>query len=254
MPAIDRTLTSSLIDLGEPEFPTRRELVDTFYRVQQFYCNELHLSSDGWFLKNFQLNIDGSRQMYPIPNPDFAGAYLVTTDPARYADGRRRIVEMSRITNFNEYTRVPDKVIQGSVATDSVGTLAFICISGQWNAMPKPSNGIAGLIVWYEPGFVGEPSEENMSPVQEQFWPLLSVATARRAVENARWQGMTAEQCAAKRAELRPGLGAEEGRLYQQFKTFIRSMNQQTSSWRKPFETSPNAANTYGGGFRRGPY
>lgn len=254
MPAIDRILTSSLIDMGEPEYPTRRELIDVFYRVGQYYVNTLRLTDDGWFLKTFQFAINGSSDRYPIPAPDFSGSYLVTTDPTRYADGRRRIIETSRITNFNEYTRVPDKVIQGTVTPDSIGTLAFVCINGQWNAMPKPSNAIGFLVIWYEPGYVGEPNEENMSPLQQQFWPLLAVATARRGIENARWQGMSPEDCAAKRAELRPGLDTEEARYLQQFKTYIRSVNQMTSSFRKPFETSPNAANTYGGGFRRGPY
>ncbi|HQR40242.1 MAG TPA: hypothetical protein PLF26_17800, partial [Blastocatellia bacterium] len=124
MPAIDRILTSSLIDMGNPEYPTRGDLIDVFYRVNQFYVNELHLSDDGWFLRSFRLTIDGTKEKYPIANPDFAGAYLVTTDPSRYPDGRRRIVETSRIINFNEYTRVPAKVIQGRVGDGRGGTPA----------------------------------------------------------------------------------------------------------------------------------
>lgn len=251
MPAVDRILTSARIDLGDPVYPSRRELLDHLLRRQQFYVNDLRMTDEGWLLREFAFDPDGSTDTYPITAPGFAGDYLVTTDPLRYSDHRRREVATTLPTSMNLIS-APDWLVTTEAAEpDSVAAIAFFARDGRWWARVKPGNAAGHYTVLYEPGLVAETPLENLPELLQQFWPLLATATACDGLGVATWAGMDEAGCQAKRAGLEGRLAQKEQELYVQFKRYIRSVNQPQTKFRTPFETSPGMADPYTRGRRR---
>ena len=252
MQTIAKILENATVRLDSPEYPTKRELLQYLYEQNQFYVNDLRLTDQGWLLRQYPFPVDGSTDTYPVPAAGFSGAYLVTTDPSAYVDGRRREVQTLRLTDFN-LVQTPDLLqTTGAVEQDTVAAIAFYQQDGQWWGKVKPSNGQGTYTIWYEPGAVLDGNIDNAPDLMQQFAQLLTVATACDALPTCRWAGLDGEAAAAKRTVLGARLGQLEARFYQQFRTYIRTVNQPQTEFRQPYETSlgmARRANRFGGRF-----
>jgi len=252
VPAIERILTDVLINLDNPVYPTRRELLLRLYQHNQMFVNQLKLTDEGWLLRQFDFDPDGSTSIYPTPASaaGFAGPYLVHTRPEAYTDYRRREVPTLRKVDLN-LIEAPSSVIDGVQSEpDEVLGVAFYGTEAGWRVEVAPFNARGSYVVWYEPGYVGEQSILNMPAMLEAFTPLLTISTALDGLPIATWSGLDQAGNDAKRGALAQRLTQLEARYDQVWRNYTASLNQPQLMHRRAFESAPGMANRTRGGRR----
>lgn len=253
MPAIEKILSDVIIRLDDCTHPTRRELMLFLYEHNQAFVNQMKLTDEGWLLRSFDFDPDGSTNVYPIPAGayGFNGPYLVTTRPEAYSDYRRREVLTCRKIDVNLTGAASFLLGADGAEPDTLQALAFYGIEGgQYRAETAPFNARGSYVVWYEPGYLGETALKNVPAMLEAWTPLLTVSVALDGLASAQWDGLEGDAAAAKRADLRLRLVELEARRHDTWTNYIASMNQPQQSRRRAFESAPGMANRTRGGRR----
>ena len=252
MPVVERILTDALIEMRDPVYPTRRELLLHLFKHNQMFVNDLRMTDEGWLLRHFAFDPDGSTNIYPVPAGalGFAGSYLVHTDPAQYSDYRRREVLVVRKIDLN-LTGAPSRVIAGGQSEpDEVVAMAFSGSESGWTVEVLPFNAAGHYTCWFEPGYIGETSILNQPAMLESFTPLLTISVALDGLSTAEWAGLDEAANAARRASIQPRLINLEARFLDKWKNYIASLNQPQLTQRAIFESAPGMGNRTRGGRR----
>lgn len=254
MASVERLIAWTRQKLDFPEL-SRSTLVQAIWDRNQFFLSQMkNVSNEGYLLRQFSLIVSPGQSQYPVSAqaPDFAGLFLVTTDPAFYQDGRVREVQYGRIQDANYAAMTSETFGPWFGQPDSLNFVA--CYNdpdqGGWQLRTYPINRAQGYYTcYYEPTLAGNTALQNEPQMPACWQQLLAVATALDVLGQCSWTGMTVDESRAKRADLLPGLERFRAEMEPEWKHWLLMANAAHTGIRTPYSSTPGLWGYWRGGW-----
>jgi hypothetical protein len=199
-------------DLGFPDRDALREsqILQKLYEHNQRYVNQMKLTQESWLLRRFTLTVTTSSDTYPILTAeptatDFAGAFLVETDPTYYTTTEKR--REVTIVNYQNADLVEPRskvatTSDGDGEVDTVTAISFVHLDGAWKAITFPRGAAGRYRVYYEPGAIADAGLTAELSTLPPFHHMVALATELSVLPLCRWSAQDAAEQGRLRADL----------------------------------------------------